>query len=144
MNSPHSPSYNQIQFKDIPVQIGPLSQLEKMRSGILDGVSKKTFLEFENLNSSTSFKDVLLGEALYAEKMRLKRERFNLFTRSRMKDDKELWREVQSGLFKSSAEMDRNFLLEKVIHHYAEEIGGHFSPSVYRFATRFVPWCFSC
>ena len=34
-------------------------------------------------------------------------------------------------------------LLESVIRHYSEEIGGHFDQRIYRFATRVVPAGFS-
>jgi hypothetical protein len=33
--------------------------------------------------------------------------------------------------------------MNQVISHYAEEIGGHFDPQIYPFATRAVPWLFS-
>jgi glycerol-3-phosphate O-acyltransferase len=85
----------------------------------------------------------LLGEALYGEKVRMKRFRANIFTRKRHQADRKIWGRVQSGLVKPAAEVDRQILLNDVIAHYAEEIGGHFDPRVYHFATRAVPWGFS-
>lgn len=34
-------------------------------------------------------------------------------------------------------------MLDRILTHYADEIGGHFDPRVYTFATRAVPWAFS-
>jgi len=131
-------SHPAIRFKQVPIVPGPLSRLEEIRSHLLADVVTKTVEEF-NLDSL----EVLLGEALYNEKRRLKRSRGNLFTRSRFKRDRLLWNQIYGSLLKPAAEVDRKILLEKVIWHYAEEIGGHFSTPVYHFATRAVPWGFS-
>lgn len=85
----------------------------------------------------------MIGQALYAERLRLRKNRPNWFTRGRFKRDKRLWNEIQSGLVKSSTEVDRSILFNKVLEHYAEEIGGHFSPGVYDLATKLVPWGFN-
>ncbi len=131
-------SHPSIQFKQVPVVAGPLSRLDKIRPQLLQEVLTKTQ---EDLSSMPS--EELLGEALYLERLRLKRNRGNLFTRSRLNGDRRIWNEVQAGLLKPPAELDRNDLLEKVIDHYAQEIGGHFDPWVYQCAVRAVPWCFS-
>jgi len=124
-----------VRFQSLPVVEGQLFRFEQTRLRVLADVVSKTFETF-----SKSELDLLLGEALYSERFRLKRERANLFTRTRYKADKALWSKVQDGLLESSVAVDRKALLRSVIKHYAEEIGGHFDPRVYRFATHAVPW----
>ncbi len=84
-----------------------------------------------------------LTSALYAERQRLRRERVNVFTRARYKGDKALWSRVQGGLLQSASLVDRKDLLNQVLTHYTEEIGGHFDPAVYRFATKTLPFLFN-
>ena len=136
--SPQSSSHPAIRYKHLPIVEGPLSRFESARPTILSDVVQGTVQEF-----SKAPLDLLLGEALYAERVRMKRDRGNLFTASRRKRDRETWNSVQSGLLRSSAEIDRKRLLDKVVAHYAEEIGGHFDPAIYRLATRLVPFGFS-
>lgn len=84
-----------------------------------------------------------LTTTLYLERQRLKRDRGNLFTRARLKRDKKLWNKVKGALLKSSTEAARTPLFQEVLKHYAEEIGGHFKQTVYRFATSAVPFFFN-
>ena len=126
----------------MPIIPGPLFELEQKRPRLLEDVVQKTQKDIEEGLADSSL-DVVLGEALYSERMRMKRLSFNFFTRSRRKRDQRLWSQVQAGILKPGAEVDRKALLEEVIRHYAEEIGGHFDPRVYPFATRAVPWVFS-
>ena len=84
-----------------------------------------------------------LSEALFLERMRMKRFRANLFTAPRKRRDQKLWGRVQSGLVRPAAEVDRKKMLEGVVGHFAEEIGGHFNPRVYNFATAVLPYGFS-
>ena len=131
-------SHPSIRFEQLPIIPGPLFEFEKKRAALLADVVQKTK---EDLSDSGL--EVVLGEALYSERIRMKRESFNPFTRARLKRDRKLWSHVQSGLLKPGAEVDRKELLDEVICHYAEEIGGHFDPRVYPFAIRAVPWLFS-
>jgi len=131
-------SHPAIRFEQVPVVEGPLSSLNENRAKILTDVSKITLSEFDKSSVELS-----LGQALYSERIRLKRDRGNIFTRGRLKEDRKLWSHVQSGLLRPVAEVDRQELMERVVAHYAEEIGGRFDPAVYRFATRAVPWGFS-
>jgi len=131
-------SHPAIQFKHLPVVPGPLSHLETIRSRLLAEVVQDTK---EDL-SPTSL-DLLLGEALYSERLRIKRASKNIFTRERFLRDHQLWNRIHNGLLKPAAEVDRKDLLDQVICHYAEEIGGHFDSRVYQLATRAVPWGFS-
>lgn len=124
-----------VRFESLPVVQGPLFRFEEARLRILADVVSKTYDAF-----SESELDLLLGEALYSERFRLKREHSTLFTRARYKNDNALWSRVQNGLLSSSVEVDRKALLRMVVKNYAEEIGGHFDPNVYRIATRAVPW----
>ncbi len=84
-----------------------------------------------------------LTATLYSERQRLNRDRGNLFTKSRLKADRKLWSRVQSALLRPAIEADRGKLLQDVLNHYAEEIGGHFKQGVYRFATSAVPFLFN-
>lgn len=117
---------------------GPLSQFEDKRARILSEVVKRTKEEI-----SGGALELMIGEALYSERIRLKRERWNIFTRTRLKEDRALWNKVQAGLLSPAALVDRRAMLDRIIGHYAEEIGGHFNPAVYRFAVNAVPWGFN-
>jgi glycerol-3-phosphate O-acyltransferase len=127
-----------VRFEQLPIVEGPLTHFNDLRLRVLADVVTRTMEEFEN-----SALDLTLGEALYSENFRLKRERPNLFTKGRYRTDKVLWNEIQSGLLSSSISVDRKKLLRLVVKHYAEEICGRFDPNVYRFSTRAVPWGFS-
>jgi glycerol-3-phosphate O-acyltransferase len=131
-------SHPAIRFEQVPIVEGSLHRMNEMRPSVLRTLEARTFSDFEHAKL-----DLLLGEALYAEKSRLKRERATIFTRHRKGADEALWSAVQSGLLKPGAEVDRQKILKNVIHHYGDEIGGHFDPNVYKFATRSVPWFFS-
>ena len=121
-----------------PSGYGPLGEWERARLRVLADVVSATVGTYENTPL-----DVLLGEALYSERQRLKRERPNLFTKARHKQDVSVWNQVQAGLLKSPVETDRKMLLRLISKHYAEEIGAHFDPKVYGLATRLVPWFFN-
>ena len=132
-------SHPAVRFEQLPMVEGPLTSFNEKREKILADVVSQTA---QDLGSSSSL-DLILGEALYSERVRLKREHGNPFTRGRIKADKMLWNRIQNGLLQSSAQVDRSRLLKEVIGHYAEEIGGHFDPRIYRVATRAVPYGFS-
>lgn len=136
--SSSSGSHPSIRFEQIPIIHGPLSRLEQIRGGLIQDVVRRTQEELSEGNL-----EFLLSEALYVEKTRLKRTRPNIFTQGRYRSDRKLWGQVQGGLLKSAAEADRKQILHHIVSHYAEEIGGHFDPRVYHFATRAVPWGFS-
>lgn len=131
-------SHPAVRFETHPVVEGPLHHFEKQRLRILADVVSKSMDGF-----SPAQAELLLGEALYSERVRLRRDKPNLFTRKRAKGDRALWNEIQAGLLKTPVEVDRRALMRQVIKHYAEEIGGHFNPRLYHFATRAVPWGFS-
>src|SRR4051794_21126729 len=76
---PHE-GYPAVKLKAVPIVKGPLSRLSTIRPTILEDVIKKTKEEL----SGTAL-DLLLGEALYSEKLRLRRNRPSLFTRERHK-----------------------------------------------------------
>ncbi|MCM2323331.1 MAG: 1-acyl-sn-glycerol-3-phosphate acyltransferase [Oligoflexia bacterium] len=132
-------SHPTIRFQSVPVVEGRLFDFDKIRLRVLAEVLNRTVETF----ASADHLDHLLGEALYLERVRLKREKPNLFTRSRIKGDRALWSQVRGGLLQSPVQADRKALLRAVVKHYVEEIGGHFNPKTYRFATSAVPWGFS-
>lgn len=117
---------------------GPLVEFEKNRGTFLNRVCERTLKE-------VAFEDpeVVLAETLFLEKIRLKKVRPNLFTKKRLRSDRKVWGQVQAGLMSAKSESDRNQLLKMTVGHFAEEIGGHFDPRVYRFATMAVPFGFS-
>lgn len=131
-------SHPAIRFENIPVVEGNLSHINSIRQDLLSKVVKKTALEL-----STTSSDLLLGEALYSERLRLKRSNPNLFTSHRYKKDQRLLSQIQAGLLKSSVESDRTQLLDRILWHYAEEVGGRFNPHVYKLAIKAVPWGFN-
>lgn len=124
--------------EDISIHHGPLFRFEGVRLRILADTVAKTMADF-----SGSPLDILLGEALYTERYRIKKESTNLFTRKRKKGDLLVLNRIQDGLLKSGVEMDRRNLMRSLVKHYVDEISGHFDPGVYRFATHAVPWSFS-
>lgn len=125
-----------VRFETLPMTPGPLSNWESQRAGVLAEVVNLTLKDL----SSTQSPDQLLAETLYLERTRIRRARPNLFERSRIKGDRELWGRVRRDLIKPAVEADRRALLESVAIHYAKEIGGHFDARVYDFATRAVPF----
>jgi glycerol-3-phosphate O-acyltransferase len=131
-------SHPAIRFEHVPTNPGKMFEFKSLRSQILGDVVEKTAGEFKGAQL-----DLLLGEALYAERQRLKREKKSAFTKKRSQGDRALWNTVQAGLLQGPALADRNELLKKVVSHYAEEIGGHFNPKIYEFAIQAVPWGFS-
>lgn len=133
-----SRSHPAVRFGHLPLVDGPLVHFNEMRLRVLVEVVTRTLGDFDQDQL-----DLVLGEALYLERLRLKRDRGNIFTRHRCQADRELWNSIQAGLLASSASSDRKALLRQVIKHYAEEIGGRFDPRVYRMATHAVPWAFS-
>ena len=133
-----SPSHPAVRFESLPAVEGALWRLPEMRAQILDEVAGRTY---QDLKSSPF--DFLLGEALFQERQRLKREPFSIFTWNRHRKDRELWSAIQRGLLKPAAIADRKPMMERVLHHYAEEIGGRFDPRVYRLATGTVPLLFN-
>lgn len=138
MNQVQPGSHPVIRFQQVPIVEGKLTQLDELRPQVLQEVVQRSENELTGLST-----ELLLGEALYAERLRLKRNRPNVFTKKRAKVDARLWNQIQAGMVRPAAEVDRQALLRQVIEHYADEIGGHFDPQVYRFATRAVPWVFS-
>lgn len=128
-----------VHFERKPIVEGPLNNFEEIRPRVLAEVSAQTMKDFSKAKSL----ELLVGEALYAERVRLKREHGNIFTKKRLKSDKALWNQIQDGLLQSSAQVDRTSLLKKITEHYAEEIGGHFDRRVYALSTQLVPFGFS-
>src|SRR4051812_43058260 len=124
------------------IETGPLARLELIRAKLLDEVALRTIQEFSNAPL-----DLVLGEALFTENFRLKRDRGNIFTKGRLKRDRRMISALKKGLVKGPAESDRRLLLDTLVRHYAEEIGGHFNPETYKFATRALPlgfdWLFN-
>jgi glycerol-3-phosphate O-acyltransferase len=131
-------SHPAIRFEQGPITHGRLWDLPEIRAGLLSDVVSRTEADFSG-NSLES----LLGEALYSERIRLKRQRPNIFTKKRYVSDRKLWGQVQSAMVRPAAEVDRSQILHQVLSHYAEEIGGRFDPRVYNFAVHAVPWMFS-
>jgi glycerol-3-phosphate O-acyltransferase len=127
-----------ITFEARPPVEGPLNTFNEVRPKILSDVVQRTMQDLAHIPSES-----LLSEALFLERMRLKRSRANLFTAPRKRRDQKLWGRTQSGLVKSAAEVDRKRMLEGVVGHFADEIGGHFNPKIYSFATAAVPYGFS-
>jgi glycerol-3-phosphate O-acyltransferase len=127
-----------IRFEHLPPVPGPLSEFEGSRATIIKDVVSRTV---QDLSKNPS--EMLLGEALYQERARVRRARYNLFTQKRKKSDQALLSRMHSGLLRPAAEVDRGKILEKLILHYADEIAGHFNPKVYEFATGIVPYGFS-
>ncbi len=123
---------------DGPTITTPLEQFSKLRPRVLESVVSRTLGDL----SSNSL-DLLLGEALYQERLRIKRGGDNLFTRARTKRDLQMLSQVQSGLLRPPGQSDRRELLRNLVSHYAQEIGGQFNPKVYQFATNALPIFFN-
>jgi glycerol-3-phosphate O-acyltransferase len=138
MSQPPPLSHPAIRFEQIPIVTGKLSQLPEMRPKILADVVARSEHQLEAIPP-----EMLLGEALYGEKARLKRNRPNIFTKKRARADSSLWNRIHAGMVAPAAEVDRRALLHQVLEHYADEIGGRFDPRVYSLATRAVPFAFN-
>ncbi len=116
----------------------PLANFESIRPRILEDVVERSGKEIAPLGIENQ-----LTTALYLERQRLNRDRGNFFTRNRLKHDRALWGEVQKELLKHDHQKPRGELLHQVLAQYADEIGGHFSPGIYKFATTILPFGFN-
>lgn len=116
----------------------PLARFDSIRSRVLEDVVTRSEKEITPMGIENQ-----LTTALYLERQRLNRERGNIFTRSRIKKDHALWGDIQKELLKHDHLTPRSELLHRVLEHYADEIGGHFSPRVYKFATTILPFGFN-
>ena len=118
-----------------PMNLGPLHDFNTARPQVLADVIQESYSSLVEQPL-----DILLGETLYSERLRMKRFRPNLFTKQRQKVDQQLWASVYASLLKPAAEVDRKVVLQNIITHYADEIGGHFDPKIYNVAIHAVPW----
>ena len=116
------------------VECPPLIRFNELRKPVLKDVVSRTRLEFESSNL-----DLLLGEALYLERARLKREHATLHTYWRKRKDRRFWGKIHKELLKPAAIANRKIMLADVLDYYSEEIGAHFDPRVYRFAAWAAP-----
>lgn len=121
-----------------PMPSSPLTEFTRLRPRIIDDVVNRTISEVPTVKIETE-----LTAALYLERQRLKREKGNVFTRTRLKHDKALWNGIQHDLLQPSAVTDRSALLRDVAARFADEIGGRFDPKVYKFATSILPYGFN-
>ncbi len=131
-------SHPKIQFQQIPIVEGPLSRIEQLRHSLMDEVIQKTVENF-----SQSHLEMLLGEVLYLERLRMNRKQKHILNWLRFRKDQELLSCIHRQLFKSNTLGQDQVLLKRVIKHYTNEISGHFDPKIYHFATHVVPWGFS-
>jgi len=116
----------------------PILNFSDVRPKILHSVVSRTLDDLKGFAP-----EQLLGEALYRERIRIRDSRDNVFTKGRTQADRRVWGGIQSGLLRPAGRVDRNQLLEQATAHYAEEIGGHFDPRVYKFATGALPYFFN-
>jgi glycerol-3-phosphate O-acyltransferase len=116
----------------------PLSDFATIRPKILADVVDRTIAEVPAPKIETE-----LTAALYLERQRLKRDRGNIFTGKRLKEDRRLWNGIQKSLLQPSAQTDRAPLMRNVATRFANEIGGRFDPKVYKLATKVLPYFFN-
>ncbi|MEN9724168.1 MAG: hypothetical protein RJB38_2154 [Pseudomonadota bacterium] len=121
-----------------PLLSSPLERFSEIRPAVLDRVVSRTMEDFSHASV-----DLLLGEALYQERVRIKRGGDGGFLRGRTKKDLRVLSQVQSGLLRPPGQADRQEHLKSLISHFADEIGGRFDPRVYRFATNILPIFFN-
>ena len=131
------PEVKSLRRSEIAMQ-SPLSVFDSIRPRILEDVVERARGDVPEIKIENE-----LTAALYLEKQRLNRDRGNLFTKSRINRDRALWNKVQSELLNPSDLAVKQKLLDQVLSHYADEIGGHFNQGVYQFATKIIPVFFS-
>lgn len=140
-------SHPLIQYRPQPVAWGPLVGFETIRDRIIEDVVQQSVRDSAGESHSEQALSLLIAESLYLERQRIKKNLKyrpgKLYTISRNLKDKKFWGAVQSQLRDHPSREDRIFLIKQIHQHYAREIGGHFNPAVYRFATKMLPWCFS-
>lgn len=124
-------------FPEVPENFA-LERFDGIRKDVLADAVSRTSREFPD-----SSLEGTLREALFQEKHRLRKFRMfsasGPFTYGRHVRDARLWSGVRGDLLKRPVEAGRREITERTLRHYAEEIGGHFDPAVYRFATSIVP-----
>lgn len=116
----------------------PLAVFDSIRPRILKDVVQSTLDEIGTKSAENH-----LTAALYLERQRLKRDRGNWFTRGRLKKDRALWNSIHADLLRPSTDRSRTQMMEEVLSHYANEIGGHFNQAIYKFAITLVPLGFN-
>ena len=112
-----------VRFESHPIVPGPLNNFNQVRAKIVSDVVQKTMHDLGHVPAES-----LLSEALFLERMRLKRFRANFFTAPRKRRDQKLWGRVRSGLVRSAAEVDRKRMFERVVGHFRRRDRRTFQP----------------
>ena len=135
-------SHPAVRYDRIPLVRGNIFQFESLRARILSDVVDRTYHELSQDALALSLSEAAFGERRRVQK-NLRLTPGHLFIMKRTLKDQKLWKKVYRGLKNEGYDADYKILLENILWHYAEEIGGHFDPGVYRFASRAVPFGFS-
>jgi len=129
---------NKVIYKPIPFVDGPLTHFDRIRPDVLECVTQRSLHDFQGMPLET-----VLEEVLYLEKTRIRRTKYNIFTRARKREDSILLSKLKQGLINPNRPDQLENLMRAIVEHYSEEIGGHFSRRVYLFASRALPLAFS-
>ncbi len=89
---------------------------------------------YEKMRRGETTLDQLLSDTLYLERRRLKEEKLNKRVRSDIQFFKQLNKVLNRG-----TEEEKKEIFEELIERYVNEITGHFSKPVYKFATVVLP-----
>lgn len=127
----------------------PVAKLARDRDPFLKEVSAETLAQIQAYSAQNRIPlDQVVAQAMFQERIRM---RENPWKKVDPKDEAKFWSKIKKRLVKneqleqndaeSAARTQR--MLEDISMRYVEEIGGHFKPSTYDFAKRFLPFFFS-
>ena len=114
----------------------PVYQLSKNRKEFLDEVTQKSIEQIRLLRPSRKQLIDELEATVFREQNRLKRNRWRVDP----KDEPRFWSGIKNELIELSnktpeeAGKKEEEILHEIVHRYAQEIAGNFTPSSYKFA----------
>ncbi len=114
----------------------PVYQLSKNRKEFLDEVTQKSIDQIRLLRPSRKQLIDELEATVFREQNRLKRNRWRVDP----KDESRFWSGIKNALVELSSRTPEEAgkkeeeILHEIVHRYAQEIAGNFTPSSYKFA----------
>ncbi len=126
----------------------PVAKLTRERDRFLSRVAEETIEAVATYAKQQQLTlDQVLARTMFQERVRMRENPWSVDP----KDERKFWSQVKKGLVRNEqvdgnghgADARTEQMLEKIAARYVEEIGGHFKPSTYQFAKRFLPFFFS-
>lgn len=119
----------------------PISRLYHQRSKLIQEINASTLGRLRNKYAGKM--DKLLSRTIYMEKIRMKEEPWS----ADPQNEPLFWKKIQKSLPDTAAEPDEiqsrsEYLLEKIVERYAEEVAGGFKKKTFLLARRLLSFFF--